>query len=118
MEQNKIELLPDEETIELIKLCQGSPIKITWNGEVTSWQPSIPNNPSISEIQKQTNSSIISAVRLAKYKFPELHMYFDIEGKYMNKNSNIKATRLMQFYGETEDILVGDVIIFPSWYIL
>jgi hypothetical protein len=118
MEITKSELPIDEETLELIKLCQGSPVKITWNGKITTWQPIIPNNPSVSEIQKQISSSIISAIRLTKYKFPELHMYFDIEGKYMNKNSNVKATKIMQFYGDTEDVLVGDVILFPSWYIL
>jgi len=110
----------DQEMGELLKLCQKHPVKISSTGEVVEYTPQTPNNPSVSELQKAMNSTMLSMMRLSEFKMPELHMFFDPEGKYMAKNSNLKATRLMKIYGnqDLDDTIVGDVIVFPSWYII
>jgi hypothetical protein len=109
----------DKEIIELINLCQGQPVKISWNGDSVSFTPTIPNTPGISELQKAIECQMLTSIRLSKYKMPELHMYMDGEAKFVGKNSNLKATKLLQHYfPDMDDMIMGDVIVFPSWYIL
>lgn len=110
----------DSNTLGIIKDAQNGPVYINQKGEILPFSVNNPDDPTLRELQKAVGG-VMQMIRLSKYKLPELCFICNQEGKMHRLNSNVKATAVWNMYfgqdemgNDTQDIIVGDVIIAPS----